>query len=173
MEKICFKCTKLLDITNFYKHKGMSDGHLNKCKSCAKNDVSNKYFENRKDYKNIEKERERGRDKYFRLNYKERKPSNIIKSKAMLKYYEKYPEKRRAKIKMGKLKSKIKGNHLHHWSYNEEHYKDVIELSVYEHSLLHRHIIYDQERKMYRNLSGILLDTKKSHELLLSALLTH
>ena len=82
---------------------------------------------------------------------------------------DKYPEKYLARNKSQRLPCK-KGNHLHHWSYNEEHYKDVIELSVSDHALLHRNMIYDQERMMYRNINGILLDTKGSHIELLNKL---
>ena len=57
----------------------------------------------------------------------------------------------------------VKENHLHHWSYNKEHWKDCIELSEKEHNLAHRYMIYDQERMMYRDLDGILLDTKEAH----------
>lgn len=37
--KTCFKCGDKLPLTEFYHHQGMSDGHLNKCKSCTKADT--------------------------------------------------------------------------------------------------------------------------------------
>jgi len=159
--KICFKCKVEKDLSEFYKHKGNLDGHLNKCKECTKKDTKERTDALKKDESWVLKERERSREKYYRLSYK-----NKYKRKSNLSnfnYKNKYPEKYLAKLACNKLIRLNENTHLHHWSYNKEHYKDVIELYYSDHSLLHRHMIYDNERMMYRNLDGILLDTKQSH----------
>ena len=62
------------------------------------------------------------------------------------------------------LRPETKGNQLHHWSYKPEHAKDVIELSVKEHSKIHRYMVYDQEQMMYRRVdNNVLLDTREAH----------
>lgn len=141
----------------------MSDGRLNKCKECTKIDVSENYSYNRTNPDFIEKDRKRGRDKYHRLGYKSIKVPYERKKVIMENYYRKYPEKKRARYKVNKIKCR-NGFHLHHWSYNIGDEKSVIELSVKNHNIAHRFLIYDQERMMYRSLDGILLDTKESHE---------
>ena len=37
--KPCIKCCNTLAIDDFYVHKAMADGHLNKCKSCCRADA--------------------------------------------------------------------------------------------------------------------------------------
>jgi hypothetical protein len=161
--KKCFKCSLEKPLDEFYKHKQMPDGHLNKCKSCAKNDVKNRENILRQNIDYIEKERKRGREKYYRLNYINNKSNKEKKKKITDNYRSKYPEKYLCKSKLGKKIKAKSGYNLHHWSYNIEHALDIIELSIKEHNKAHRYIIYDQERKMYRDLNGILLDTKESH----------
>ena len=39
-QKVCFKCGKLLPLTEFYVHPQMADGHLNKCMDCTRKDVN-------------------------------------------------------------------------------------------------------------------------------------
>ena len=63
-EKIFFKFKCKLSILEFYSHKKMPDGHLNKCKECTKKDVRKRENELKNDHEWIEKERERNISKY-------------------------------------------------------------------------------------------------------------
>lgn len=45
-QKTCFKCGEVKPLSDFYKHKGMADGHLNKCKVCTKKDTAKYASEN-------------------------------------------------------------------------------------------------------------------------------
>lgn len=38
--KTCFKCGETKPLSSFHKHKGMKDGHLNKCASCVVENVA-------------------------------------------------------------------------------------------------------------------------------------
>lgn len=55
--KVCFKCGETKPLYQFYKHPAMGDGHLNKCKECAKKDVAENYRVKRKQYAEYEHER--------------------------------------------------------------------------------------------------------------------
>lgn len=72
--KRCFKCGKEKLITEFYKHPAMSDGYLNKCKECTKNDVRKNYSKNHDYYLSYEHERKtRPERKKANLEYMHRK----------------------------------------------------------------------------------------------------
>lgn len=44
--KQCFVCQQTLPLVDFYTHPRMADGHLNKCKSCTKQDAKKRRDEN-------------------------------------------------------------------------------------------------------------------------------
>ena len=78
-EKKCFKCGETKPLAEFYKHKQMADGHVNKCKLCNLNDVS-KHRTN-----NIDKIRAYDRDR-----------GNRQSADYLKEYREKYPKKYKA-----------------------------------------------------------------------------
>jgi hypothetical protein len=162
--KRCFKCDKIKLLNEFYKHPQTKDGYLGKCKSCTKVDVRTRETILLKNTEWHEEEKKRHRDKYYRLGYKEKhKPSTENKKRIINKHKKRYPEKVLAKSRTQKT-PRTNGCNFHHWSYNPEHYKDIIELSVKDHMKAHRFMIYDQSHMMYRvGKTGVLLDTKIKH----------
>jgi hypothetical protein len=160
--KKCKICNLEKDYDEFYNHPKTKDGYSQKCKVCTKEESNKRYDKLKQDPEFLQKERKRGREKQQKYKYKNSLSSDRIKE-VNDTYRKNFPEKYKAHCCASKLPKK-EGHHLHHWSYNEEHRLDVIEISAKHHKKAHRFIIYDQERMMYRTLNNILLDTRKTHE---------
>jgi hypothetical protein len=79
--KKCFKCNEEKELSEFYKHAAMADGHLNKCKVCTKKDAHQLRHNSSSREKILTYDRERG---------------NRHKPGYLKEYREKYPKKYKA-----------------------------------------------------------------------------
>jgi len=84
--KKCFKCGKEKDLSEFYKHKRMADGHLNKCKDCTKKDVSKHRGQNLEKIREYDRNRGLRRSKDYMLEYRNRFPRKY-KAQTMVRNY--------------------------------------------------------------------------------------
>ena len=154
--KKCFKCSQLLNLSEFYKHSEMLDGHLNKCKSCTKTDVENRRKEKASDIDWVLSERKRHREKSKRY----RELGIISKNNAQKKWALNNPEKKQAHrrlqsaLKLGKLHRHpcfICGNkaQAHHDDYSKP--LDVVWVCSKHHGELHVKINEKKLRESFSN----------------------
>ena len=158
--KRCFKCKVVKPYSEFYKHPKMADGHLGKCKGCAKIDVSKNrkvradyyldYDRNRPNAK-VRSEHSSARNK-SKYHSDEDFRRSVLKSRE--KWLERNPQKRKAQVYLGNAvrdgrifkpsicshcgqEKRIQG---HHWSYDREHWLDVVWLCAACHGEEHRRL---------------------------------
>jgi hypothetical protein len=72
--KKCFKCLAVKDLGEFYKHKGMADGHVNKCKECNKLDVRNNRESKVEYYREYDRDRGNRQATDYVSSYRNRYP---------------------------------------------------------------------------------------------------
>jgi DNA-dependent RNA polymerase auxiliary subunit epsilon len=158
--KKCINCAIEKEITFYYKHKQMGDGYLNKCIDCCKSQERERTRKLTLDSDWMEKQRERGREKYKRLNYIEKHKQSIIiypwKNTNIYKGLRNWYESRN-----GFLDRSIE---LHHWSYLDENMRDIILLNRSTHKRVHSMLTIDIEKRCYFvSETKELLDTKEKH----------
>ena len=151
--KKCIICNIEKVVSDYYVHRKMADGHLNKCKQCCKSQAAERHHKLYKDESFIEKERQRGREKYKRLNYYEKSKKSIVdKPWVKTQIYKNLHRNNKCKS----------GYELHHWNYNDSYLEDVVVLTISEHRRLHKKLTLDKEKRIFIH-NGEYLDTKEKH----------
>ena len=153
--KVCFRCGVEQPLKEFYKHKGMADGHLGKCKTCAKSDSKKRHYKKSKDDEWMEAERVRGREKFHRLKYKERH-KELSPTAEWTSNYVYLSFRKKLKIDNADIE-------LHHWNYNNEFLTDVVKMNIRHHRRLHSHLFLDIDKRIFKDVEGNYLDTKEKH----------
>ena len=90
--KKCKECNTEKELTDFYKHSKMADGHLNKCIECVKSRISKHRNENLEKIKQYDKKRAmlphrvKARKEYIQTD-----KGKEARKRSIIKYKKKYP----------------------------------------------------------------------------------
>jgi len=164
--KKCYKCGEVKILSEFYSRKDSPDGYRNDCKECCKKKTIETRLKNEQNPKWVWKEKERKRREALK-RVAEGKQNQTLEQKRRYKKNWKHGGvkiKAAASANLDKTIVCPKGYHKHHWSYNEDHWRDVIILSIKDHHRVHRYTVYDPDRLMYRTIYGVLLDSRERAE---------
>lgn len=150
MHKKCFKCNEEKLTSEFYAHKQMKDGLINKCKDCCKKESKDSYNKNFLNNEWVEKERKRCVEKNKRLLYNTKYKLDSLFADSIYKNLS-----RNYKIK--------KPNQIHHWNYNSGFENDFVVLDIIEHKKAHKFIFRKKGEYLFSDENGNVLDTKEKH----------
>jgi len=98
-QKECFKCKEIKPLEEFYQHGRMASQRLNKCKECTKADVRLNRAKKLEQYRQYDRGRAMRPDRVeARLEYRKTEQGKQVKRKADEKYYQRCPEKYKARV---------------------------------------------------------------------------
>lgn len=153
-QKVCSRCNQEKSLEEFYTGSGYRDGYQRRCKKCVGEVAREREKALMELPGGMEALRARHREKYKRLNYKERQ----------LKWDSSKPWKKTSVYKNLARKYKYpKGMEIHHWNYNDEYLEDFIVLTTEMHHTAHKTLVLDVEKRVFIAFTGELLDTKEKH----------
>ena len=151
--KVCFRCNIEKPLSEFYKHKRMGDGHLNKCKDCTKGDSKKRHYNKYKDIEFVEKERKRAKERYRRLGYKDKQ-----KQWDKDKYWKQDSLYKGMSSKLRRLGLLNDGDTAHHYDYNK--LNEVFVINLFKHKHIHTLLDFCDESLCFIDRSnGELLNT--------------
>lgn len=95
--KVCSKCHQEKPLSDFYKHPDMTDGHLNKCKECAKSEARKNRAENIDYYQLYDRKRSANEERKLKAQRYSKTPNGRAShARSLKKYSLRYPSKYRA-----------------------------------------------------------------------------
>ena len=84
--KVCFKCGVSKELSDFYTHPRMDDGHLGKCKECTKKDAKEYYDSNIEDIR-VRQKKQRNQSRNIKIRKLYRKSHREQRRTSDNKYY--------------------------------------------------------------------------------------
>ena len=125
--KICRNCNETKPLSEFYKHKEMADGHLNKCKSCVKTRVKKHRVDNPQKLAEFERERNKTQERKlqkasYQVRYRANNPERYKANNAINNAVRDGRLERPDSCQECGVECKPEG---HHTSYNKDMYLNV------------------------------------------------
>jgi len=101
--KKCFKCGEEKELSEFYKHPKMGDGHVGKCKECNKADVQKNYRDNIVYFKGYDRSRAMLPHRVrARADYQATENGKAAMSRARKRNYKLFPKQKLATGRVSK-----------------------------------------------------------------------